>query len=159
MKRGIVKSLDKLIAAVLALLGVTATGCEERYLEYGSPHATFKIRGTVTQEATQEPVEGIRVLLGTTEHYYYDTLHTDAQGKYECVEGGVAMFDTTWVKVEDVDGAAHGGSFAADSAMLTPEQLVMTEEGEGWNIGTFEGTLDFSLKPQSEEQPAETPQP
>ena len=159
MKRGIVKSLDKLIAAVLALLGVTATGCEERYLEYGSPYATFKIRGTVTQEATQEPVEGIRVLLGTTEHYYYDTLHTDAQGKYECVEGGVAMFDTTWVKVEDVDGAAHGGLFAADSAMLTPEQLVMTEEGEGWNIGTFEGTLDFSLNPQSEEQPAEATQP
>lgn len=159
MKRGIVKSLDKLIAAVLALLGITATGCEERYLEYGSPYATFKIRGTVTQEATQEPVEGIRVLLGTTEHYYYDTLHTDAQGKYECVEGGVAMFDTTWVKVEDVDGAAHGGLFAADSAMLTPEQLVMTEEGEGWNIGTFEGTLDFSLNPQSEEQPAEATQP
>lgn len=156
MKRGLIKSLDKLIAAVLAVLGITATGCESQNVEYGSPHATFKIRGTVTQEATQEPVEGIRVLLGSKE-YCYDTLHTDAQGKYEFIGG--MLPDTTWVKVEDVDGVAHGGLFAADSTEITSSQFVQTEEGEGWDWGTFEGTVDFSLKPQSEDQPAEAPQP
>lgn len=149
--------MDKLIAAVLAVLGVTATGCESQAEMYGTPHATFKIRGTVTQEATQEPVEGIRVLLGN-KGYYYDTLHTDAQGKYEFISRGM-MLDMVCVKVEDVDGAAHGGLFAADSTEITSEQFVKTEEGEGWDIGTFEGTLDFSLKPQSEDQPAETPRP
>lgn len=171
MKRGIVKSLDKLIAAVLALLGcgVAFSGCEYGPLpcEYGSPQANYRVKGTITAPDGQ-PVKGIRV----EGHYVLpDSIQEDVDAAYFAYtssndEGKYALRVDGWpmrLVVSDPDGAENGGAFAPDTIevpVFTSADSIPDNNDDNWDwYGNFEKTVDIQLNPQSEEQPAETPQP
>ncbi len=147
MKKKVNRWFDKVVAAVLAWLGIAATGCN-LVCEYGVPHADYILRGTVTRADTGEPIEGIRMVVRLNEHIT-DTLYTDANG--EC-------HDKYWnlspqaIKVEDVDGPAGGGQFAPDSLQVTSEHQVDIELGEGWYYGTYGVVADFALKEEGSEK-------
>ena len=65
MKARLIHWYEVVAGAILSLLGFT--GCEsildivEPRAEYGMPHANYQIVGTVTEEETGNPVEGIKV--------------------------------------------------------------------------------------------------
>ena len=71
-----IKHIYEIIAgAILSLLGFN--GCDENIfigpVEYGMPHATFEVKGTVKAEDTGESVKGIKVKL---RHYTEETRGT-----------------------------------------------------------------------------------
>lgn len=150
MKKKVNRWFDKVVAALLAWLGIAATGCSLS-TEYGVPHADYILRGKVTRADTQEPIEGIRMLVKLNEDIT-DTLYTDANGEcHRMYKGFFPGLDLESIKVEDVDGAAGGGSFAPDSLRVTAEHRVDIELGEGWYSGTYGITADFALKQQDGE--------
>ena len=61
MKKRMFRISNALLSGVLTLLGFSAAGChEDTFDEYGSPHAKYRVVGTVTDENGQ-PIEGIQV--------------------------------------------------------------------------------------------------
>lgn len=156
MKKGIIRLWDNLVVAVLALLGCGLAACAT---DYGSvspiPPHSFKLKGTVSSRATQEPLEGIRVVRSMP--YEHDTTYTDGQGQWQFLYHGFDA-DSCQVKAEDVDGAAGGGRFAPDSITVafTDDDVVNDADAV---VREYVKNIDFSLKPQSEDQPAEAPQP
>lgn len=53
---------NKWISLLLSLLGFAAAGCEEARVEYGSPYATYTLKGKVT-DMNGKAISGIRVTL------------------------------------------------------------------------------------------------
>lgn len=170
MKRGLIKSLDKLIAAVLALLGcgVAFSGCEYGPLpcEYGSPHANYQVKGTITAPDGQSvkgiQVKGLYVRTDSTgthyDTYYSPTTYSDDEGGYALKVNPLPMH----VAVSDPDGVENGGAFAPDTIevpLFTSADSVPDNNEDNWDwYGNFEKTVDIQLK-LAEDQPAEAPQP
>ena len=50
--------MKKLLYMLLALLGISATGCDFGRVEYGVPHVHFNLKARVVDEAGK-PIEGI----------------------------------------------------------------------------------------------------
>ena len=154
MKPSRLSLISRLCMAVLSLLGFAS--CDEPMCEYGCPNRDFKITGTVT-DVEGTPIEGIRVILPETGYDYElkqsvnDTVFTDAKGQYitnehnACliVAGGGIFFD-------DVDGDAHGGTFASDSIASQDVNNAPSKQykkGDGnWYEGGFEYTVNKTLK-------------
>lgn len=148
--------LSRLCMALLSLLGFAA--CEEPMCEYGCPTIDYKISGTVTN-AEGTPIEGIRVIVPEVKYDYErncfvsDTVFTDAEGHYSTSEHtGYPTLAERGIFFDDVDGDAHGGSFAADSLSCfevnnTPRKQY--KEGDGnWYVGGYEYTVDKKLRKQ-----------
>ena len=146
---------NKLVAVALGMLGFASCAeianidddpSKEDICMYGSPSATYKVLGTVSDESGS-PVEGIRVAIESKYGSYsqYDTLYTDSSGKYLFNRGERGLWpDKVVVVFEDIDGEENGGEF--ESAEATPE-LKKVKEGDGsWYMGMFEAQADVTLK-------------
>jgi putative lipoprotein (rSAM/lipoprotein system) len=143
----------KLTAALLALLGFTR--CEHiGTMEYGMPHASFEIKGVVTDEAG-EPVRDIKISVRDAapdrSEGEVGVGITNAYGYYS-VDGSWFGGSDLVVAVEDIDGDKNGGEFAPQDRELKIEEEDYVG-GEGWNRGTVTKTADFeiSLKPSGDE--------
>lgn len=118
--------------------------------EYGVPHATYQIKGTVT-DPDGKPIPGIEVLAklwnqesGPEEEMYLPTGVTDAQGQFSLEEKEWPGATNVRVECKDVDGEANGGLFESASEEAT---LTRQAEGDGnWDDGTFGATVDIRLK-------------
>ncbi|MCR5139662.1 MAG: radical SAM-associated putative lipoprotein [Bacteroidaceae bacterium] len=158
--------LARLCAAVLALLGFAS--CERIWdarTEYGVPSVDFKVKGTVTDEASS-PLEGIRVIvrrefdnwpspkqsyvddLGRYHEYGGDdTLYTDARGKYESRVLESVSVGGQKVYFDDVDSKAHAGVFESDSVLIKDAPKEAFNQGDGhWYQGGYAYTVDVKLK-------------
>ena len=167
--------LSRLCAAVLALLGFAS--CEkfnEKYIdypvEYGTPSVDFKVKGTVTDEASK-PLEGIRVIVRTEfdnhpnprqsylddlgRYHAYggdDTIYTDVKGRYESNELNTVAIASQQVYFDDVDGAAGGGAFKSDSVQIKNAPNRQYQKGDGhWYDGGYEYTVDVQLQKKTEQ--------
>ena len=154
-----IKHIYEIIAgAILSLLGFN--GCDSIFfgpLEYGMPHATFAVKGTVKAEDTGNPVEGIKVKF----RQHVDG-REDENGKpyYEEIEfssdkdGKVETSFTEWPDVndieitfEDVDGEENGGRFAPDTLRGKDIKITLDEDEESsWNKGTYNISFEEKLK-------------
>ncbi|MCC8035131.1 MAG: radical SAM-associated putative lipoprotein [Rikenellaceae bacterium] len=99
------------LGSILAILGFT--GCDKSGLtEYGTPSVRYKIRGTVVDETTGKPVEGLRTVLYNADQdkiYQTDTLYTDRNGEFDFNKLFYTFaLDELSLKIEDVDGAENG---------------------------------------------------
>lgn len=110
---------------------------------YGTPTATFHVKGKVTNES-QQPLQGKRVILkplmsdGTEYDYHFnDTLRTDADGSYDQTKH-FNPIKSLRVVCDDPDG-----EYEADST--TVELKYKDGDGE-WNRGVAEAEADFTLK-------------
>lgn len=135
--------LLRLLQATLALLlGFVHFGCGgSPGTEYGAPHATYRVNGTVTSAATGAPIEGIAVTFGSLKTF------TDKQGTW-ILNGTNSTFNPSGaLEVKDVDGADHGAFKDAAVAL----KLIQVEPGNGrWFYGTFEQKdIATKLDPQS----------
>ena len=89
-------------------------------VEYGVPHATFRVIGTVT-DSDGEPVPGIRIATQVQTPEYIDpairkdTLYTDENGtyvrEYMIYHDTENIPDSVTVTAEDIDRKANGGEF------------------------------------------------
>lgn len=121
-----------LIRFATALLGSTfgLTGCP--VAEYGMPHATFDLDGTVLGAGTDSGVEGLTVSFDGNE------ATTGADGTWTMTE--VSAFpcgDNCSLTVTDTDGDDNG-AYDEEQVTFAASQV---EEGDGsWDEGRWEAT-------------------
>jgi putative lipoprotein (rSAM/lipoprotein system) len=150
--------LTKIITGLLALLGFAGCDGSDPWgggrVEYGTPHASFEIKGRVTDEAGK-PIEDIKVIVQDAEwgdpEYPAGVGITDAGGYYN-IDGSWFGDDTLAISVEDIDGDKNGGEFAPETLEINIEDENYVG-GESWNRGKVTKTADFELelKPQEDE--------
>ena len=132
-----------LLAGVLSALGFSCTECVQRDM-YGCPYADFEVKGRVTG-AENAPLKGIKVSVRTEKGESAYAV-SDENGKYGVgMETTFAMAGSVWVKAEDIDGEAGGGSFAADSVEVAVVPSDYKGGGE-WYEGKATKNVDFILE-------------
>ena len=159
MKRLILKPYDKIIIALLGLIGLL-TGCDLIHppvAEYGVPHADYEINGTVTDSTTSSPVKNVQVIISRsvttvqkdTTFTHVDTLavkETDSSGKYDAQFQTFPLEDLSFnVKANDIDGPGNGGDFSTKQLDVV-FKLSDLSGGKGWYNGKALKTMDFKLK-------------
>lgn len=156
MKIRIQRWYSALLATLIALLGFDScdvNGSEEYGppMEYGVPTVRYIFGGHV-QTDDQKPIEGIKVKVAYRVSELWagvDSTQTDAQGNYEMetrIMPTPDMKARLAVTFEDVDGEAHGGTFANDTVRGNDMQEKQMEQGNGhWYEGTYVYTADKTL--------------
>ena len=156
-----IKHIYEIIAgAILSLLGFN--GCNENIFlgppEYGMPHATFEVKGTVKAEDTGESVKGIKVKLrhytegmedeNGNPRYTELEMQSDQDGKVDGYRGGLwPYYDDLQITFEDVDGGENGGWFAPDTIKVSDLNITLEEDKKStWNKGTYHISFDEKLK-------------
>ena len=149
--------MKKLLYMLLALLGISATGCDFMRVEYGVPHVHFNLKARVVDEAGK-PIEGIeaRVKQGWGD---YDTPFenrtgvTNYLGEIDAHTTNMHSMGHTIVFL-DPDGEANGGKFETKMVDIT-EHIVQTDEGDGsWDNGSYVaeiGDVVMTLEPEASE--------
>ena len=128
MKKRILKSSNALLAAILALFGISS--CEDGIrAEYGVETSEFEIVGTITNEESA-PIKDIQVV----RHPGFDTAYTDANGNFRIVGEG-SQGSQVLLLIDDVDGDANG-SYQSDTA-----QGILTRNTHGYLSATINKTL------------------
>ena len=157
MKKLIIKSFDKFLLTILGLIGFL-TGCSlinPPLVEYGTPHAEYEIKGTVTDSLTAAPVQNARIIISQTHNEgdliapRIDTLalkETDSNGKYDIQFQDFPLDGITFqVTVVDIDGTANGGDFVSQEKDVMFKQSDLTG-GKSWYDGKGVKVIDFKLK-------------
>ncbi|MEG0037838.1 MAG: radical SAM-associated putative lipoprotein [Bacteroides sp.] len=137
---------NRVLSMLLALLGVAA--CDgSGSVEYGTPVASYHVKGKVVDAETGLPIEGMRVKAGCIYQgdgaswltHYPEILTSDKQGAFEkrVVDLPGNTFRLIW---EDVDGAVNG-AYVKDSVDVKIDKFV---GGQGWSKG--EATVEATLK-------------
>ena len=123
---------------------------------YGSPYATFSVKGTVTDEQGN-PIQDLDVSLhGVISNDEGQTMavpsshspvKTDQKGTYLINIGGIP-YSMIQVNVNDVDGTANGGEFASDSLRISNYSFIKDKKDKNeWSVGTADITVpDIKLK-------------
>ena len=143
-----VKHLFEAIAGfILAMLGFS--GCKGIIFgvdEYGMPHAKYQIIGTVTEEETGNPIQGIKVRFNM-----YDSpraeFTSDKDGKVN--ESFTEWPESQDIKLtfEDVDGPENGGSFLPDTLRAKDLKIEFVEDKKStWYAGDYTISFDAKLK-------------
>ncbi|MBP5566619.1 MAG: radical SAM-associated putative lipoprotein [Bacteroidales bacterium] len=141
---------------LMTILGFS--GCdliEFGRMEYGQPHAEFKIAGEVKSQAGT-PLKGIRVTINPRpgepndwSRYSSDTLFTDAGGKYS-----KDRLKYNWpdelkeaeISFEDIDGPENGGEFETVKLTSGEFSVKQTKKGDGnWNEGAYSVTANATM--------------
>ena len=148
--------MKKLLYFLLALLGISATGCMR--VEYGSPHVNFNLKARVVDEAGK-PIEGIEARVKNG-HNNYDTPFenrtgvTNYLGEIDAHTSDMHSMGHTIIFL-DPDGEANGGKFESKTVDIS-DHIVQTEEGDGnWYNGGYKaeiGDVVMTLEPESAEE-------
>ncbi len=160
MKSALEKGWKYLLGGVLALLGFGSCNKEgiidnggNMLVMYGQPTAVFKMHGTVKNQSGK-PVKGIRVVIEPHNNpWEYDTLYTDASGRFEkdrLKHSWPDELKNVTVRFEDVDGAENG-SYRMKELKRSDIQVKQTDKGKGaWFEGSFTVTADAVLEKEDQ---------
>ena len=131
------KSSNAVLAAILALFGISSCESPE---EYGQPYSEYtQINGTVKNEA-QQPIQNIQIV----RPFYRDTVYTDANGSF--VLRTIGESNTIRLYFNDID-STDNGSYQNDSA----DVHITYSGGDGeWNMGIGRSTVNKTLKEKTE---------
>ena len=135
MKKLIIKSFDKIIVALLGMLGIfNLSSC----MEYGMPEGEYHFNGIVTDKETSNPIQNIQVVSDR------GTIYTNSEGKFTCSDWMNSVFH---LKIEDIDGEENGGDFESQEIEVKFTQADQVEKGDGkWNKGKFVKTQNIKLE-------------
>ena len=155
VKKSFIRFFDKIIVLLVGVSGVFSACDKENIIdtvpvEYGMPHANFELKGTVTDEATSQPIQNIRVIRphfpdSELESIPGDTIYTDEDGKYAFAFGGFPK-EKYQLKFEDIDGEENGGLFQTKEIEGEFTQADLVEKGKGWYDGKYVKTQDAELE-------------
>lgn len=150
--KSFLKRINWLLAGLLAVLGFGATGCDKMYpVEYGTPHATYALKGKVVDQQNQ-PVPHVQVQIqpaeeAATPSWYLpvDTVYTDADGNFAWERNDFITSPRFQMISEDTDEEANRGWFASDTLQIDFSDEKMTG-GKGWYEGRAEKEVTVTLK-------------
>jgi len=145
---------NKLLIRALSLLGFASmlTACDDigrPTVEYGMPHTDFSVKGRVTDKAGT-PIRDIRVVVHTPEApYNTDTVYTDRTGYFltrKITTPDHISSRLVYVKADDMDGIANGGSFATQEKTINIDKLDFKGGSGDWYMGHAKVEMDFKLE-------------
>lgn len=149
--------IRNLYSGVLSLLVMLLGfgGCSDEksnWVEYGTPYATFKIKGKVVSEETRAPVKGIQVkvkgvvypLKGEVADVY-----TDDKGEFIASGSTIGAQEIDLdIIFSDVDGEENGSFSGRTVDLKISEEDYKNKEGR-WHVGDAEKEMgDIALKPE-----------
>ena len=149
--------MKKLLYMLLALLGISATGCDFMRVEYGVPHVHFNLKARVVDEAGK-PIEGIEARVKQSWGDYNMPFEnrtgiSNYLGEIDAHTANAHSMEHIIVFV-DPDGEANGGKFETKTVDIT-EHIVQTDEGDGnWDNGSYVaeiGDVVMKLEPEAPE--------
>jgi putative lipoprotein (rSAM/lipoprotein system) len=106
------------------------------------------IEGKVLDEATGEPIEGIKI---RSNGYSSGQDMTDVEGRFHFWHGSQPPTTIT-LTVEDIDGPENGGEWASQSRQteISKKNFAPGSNGHEWE-GHWEVDFALKLKPQEDE--------
>lgn len=145
---------NRMLAGIMTLLGFTACGMPDivEPAEYGTPHATYEIKGKVlTPEKEASP--GIQIILkreinrnsGKFASMYGDTIKTDQKGEFYYKQEEVSFGDMEYrIVYRDVEHEIY----KTDSVQVKME----AKGGSGrWNNGSDSKEVTINLEKKDAE--------
>lgn len=117
MKIKVISFYSKVISFLLALFGFTACDIINPTAEYGVPSATFKVKGTLVDEADNtKTINGVKVAIGhlytddtgVKKTYYTDSIITNTTGRFNFSAEDFPTSRKFVIKYEDVNAAQDG---------------------------------------------------
>jgi len=148
MKQFTLKKYNLFIAFLLTILGFGASCSKSKTpsggIEYGSPHATFKVYGKVTSENGIN-IPAIRVIMKSEQLFPMpDTVISDYYGNYEVRLHDSPRDHNYTLEFSDIDGPAHGNYLAKDTTVKFINPVF--EGGESWYKGETSKEMNIKLK-------------
>lgn len=143
--------IKSLLSYFLILLGFSSCAkSSDEPCEYGTPTASFKIKGTVQDEDGQ-PIPNIQVIgkyiyyVGEKTNNIKDTLYTNEKGEFAKSYTKMQP-NSIQLNFYDIDGSKNGGTFKKDSIMEKDMTIIQTQKANGWYQGNFEIIANKKLK-------------
>jgi putative lipoprotein (rSAM/lipoprotein system) len=135
--------LTRVNAFIALLMGVLGFGSCESHLiaEYGCPHATLEVSGTITDESNQ-PVENIQVKVKSEGRQITQEAYSNADGQYTTDQYAIFPVSTVDLIVTDTAGVYEGDSVRMD---VTYDKSQVAK-GDHWDEGDAVIQYDFQLK-------------
>lgn len=144
---------NKILAGLLTLLGLSTTSCGSE-CEYGSPYATYDIKGKVVNEKGTA-IPDMQVIIPAPDadneedqFMYRDTLLTNSTGEFnKRLEVGSFGEDITFkIATQDIDGEANGGLFE-DTVTEVAFKKEDLKGGDGnWYAGNAKKDITITMK-------------
>jgi len=144
-RKNFLKQYNTLIKFFLSLLGLGAAcgiaSCEygPPPVEYGVPHASFIVNGTVESMEDGQKIPDIKVIMG------YDTGYTDTDGKFRVMQDEFPEDQTFLLEFRDIDGTSHGEFQELDTVVDFTDPQFTGGTGS-WDQGSTEKELNVKLK-------------
>ncbi|MGP1463427.1 radical SAM-associated putative lipoprotein [Tannerella sp.] len=146
--RKFLKGTNWALAGLLSFLGFS--GCDiVGGVEYGTPHAEYEVKGTITNEAGKNiPDIQVKLAQGKRGGYIESgiTVKTDEMGHYSASVTTFPGKDFVMI-VTDTDGETNG-SYASDTIAVRFEEKDYYKKGKGWFEGAARKKVDIKLKPK-----------
>ena len=133
----------KRISLVLtALILLFAAGCSETIMDR-TPNVCLRVSGTVVDNETGAPVEGLRVILTEVRYTEADPVvppvFTDANGAYRFEYTGTPLqYAYIMVNIIDTPGYREDYAEAAYAFRIDYNQTRMEPTADSWDFGTVE---------------------
>lgn len=146
--RKFLKGTNWALAGLLSFLGFSGCDIIGR-VEYGTPHAEYEVKGTITNEAGKKiPDIQVKLAQGKRGGYIESgiTVKTDEMGHYSASVTTFPGKDFVMI-VTDTDGETNG-SYASDTIAVRFEEKDYYKKGKGWFEGAARKKVDIKLKPK-----------
>ena len=138
MKIRYLKFKNWLLTLAAAAMGIQFGSCA---VEYGTPEATYHVKGTVT-DPNGQPIPGIQI-----SNYGYPIDTTDAQGNYSYAHQDFPRHPIP-ITFSDIDSTLNGSY--QDTTVSLPTTGIHLSGGDGnWNFGHGLVQFDITLTPKS----------
>lgn len=144
---------NKILAGLLTLLGFSNTSCSP-VDEYGSPYATYEIKGKVVNEKGTA-IPDIQVIIPAPDadneedqFFYRDTLSTNSSGEFNKQIGyGSFGEDVTFkIATKDIDGEANGGLFEDTVTDIAFKKEDLKGGDGNWYFGNAKKDVTITMK-------------
>lgn len=146
MKKIIFRKYNAVISFFLAILGISNSCNLSRTLEYGAPtqeygtpHALYKVHGTISSKTTGAAVSGIEVTMQG------DSTLTDNLGNYALEVYDFPEDKTYIVSAKDVDGTTNG-SFADKDTLVEFKETELSGGDGDWDSGEVDKTVNIKIE-------------
>jgi putative lipoprotein (rSAM/lipoprotein system) len=147
LKTRFLQKYNGLITILLTVLGFgtacNLTGCEygTPAFEYGTPYATFIVKGDVKSAQNSTAIPKIRVVMN------HDTAFTNVSGNYQLENIDFPEEQSFLVEFKDVDGSNNGDFQPLDTIVKFINPKFAGGSGS-WDAGKTEKELNVFLKPK-----------
>lgn len=145
--------MKKIITKSLSILGFTlpVMGCVP--VMYGSPSATYEVKGKVLDNEGN-PINGIKIVLqdDATDPNPYEIAESQSleNGDYT-IRNTTLPRSKLYLSVEDIDGAANGGEFEEQTIELDFSKVEAKGDKDAWYEGTKSLEKQIVMQEKSDE--------